>query len=121
MPIAVGSRLPGGPTPYEVVPNFVRDDVAALDGEADERLERLPKQPFILFVGDLRRFKGVHVLIEAYAELDGAPPLVLIGRKCHDTPTRWPKNVHVFHDWPHARRHARLEQEHGGRLALGRA
>jgi glycosyltransferase involved in cell wall biosynthesis len=28
--------------------------------------------------------------------------LVAIGRKCQDTPARWPKNVHVFHDWPHA-------------------
>ena len=100
--IAVGSKLPGGPTPYEVVPNFVRDDIATLNGEADKRLEQLPRQPFILFVGDLRRFKGVHVLIEAYAGLVGVPPLVLIGRKCFDTPTEWPKNVHVFHDWPHA-------------------
>jgi glycosyltransferase involved in cell wall biosynthesis len=100
--VAAGSRLAGGPTPYEVIPNFVRDDIATLEGEADERLEQLPKQPFILFVGDLRRFKGVDVLIEAYSGLESAPPLVLIGRKCHDTPTRWPKNVHVFHDWPHA-------------------
>ena len=100
--IAVGSKLPGGSARYEVVPNFVRDDVAALDGEADERLEQLPREPFILFVGDLRRFKGVHVLSEAYAGLAGAPPLVLIGRKCHDTPSHWPKNVHVFHNWPHS-------------------
>jgi len=27
--------------------------------------------------------------------------LVLIGRKCQDTPTSWPANVRVFHDWPH--------------------
>ena len=100
--IAEGSRLRGGPTPYEIVPNFICDDVAALDCEPDEHIGLLPKQPFFLFVGDLRRFKGVDVLSEAYAELDGAPPLVLIGRKCHDTPTRWPENVHVFHDWPHA-------------------
>ncbi len=100
--IAVGNGLPGGPTPYEVVPNFIRDDVASPDGGQDERLEGLPKQPFILFVGDLRRFKGVDVLMAAYAQLDNVPPLVLIGRKCHDSPTHWPKNVHVFHDWPHA-------------------
>ena len=100
--IAAGNGLPGGPTPFEVVPNFVRDDVAALDRGADERLEGLPKQPFILFVGDLRRFKGIEVLIGAYAQLDNVPPLVVIGRKCHDTPPRWPRNVYVFHDWPHA-------------------
>ena len=51
--IAVGSGLRGGPTPFEVTPNFVRDDVAVLDRGEDERLEGLPKQPFILFVGDL--------------------------------------------------------------------
>lgn len=100
--IAEGSRLPGGATAYEVIPNFVPDDVATLDGETDARLGQLPRQPFILFVGDLRRFKGVDVLRQAFSGLENPPPLVLIGRKCHDTPTRWPKNVHVFHDWPHA-------------------
>ncbi len=99
--VAVSSRLPGGPTPYEIVPNFVRDDIASLHGEADDFVERLPKDPFILYVGDLRRFKGVEVLREAYAGLQRVPPLVLIGRKCQDTPTRWPENVHVFHGWPH--------------------
>jgi glycosyltransferase involved in cell wall biosynthesis len=100
--IANGSGLPGSATVFEVVPNFVRDDVATLNGSADERLAGLPKQPFILFVGDLRRVKGVEVLLGAYAQLNNVPPLVLIGRKCHDAPTRWPENVHVFHDWPHA-------------------
>lgn len=99
--IAVGNGLPGGPTPFEIVPNFIRDDVAALDGRADERLEGLPKEPYILFVGDLRRFKGIDVLMAAYAQLENVPPLVAIGRRCHDTPASWPKNVHVFHDWPH--------------------
>jgi glycosyltransferase involved in cell wall biosynthesis len=100
--IAVGSGLPGGPTAFEIAPNFVRDDVATLKGPADERLEELPKEPFILFVGDLRRVKGVEVLLAAYAQLDDVPPLVLIGRKCHDAPSVWPQNVYVFHDWPHA-------------------
>jgi glycosyltransferase involved in cell wall biosynthesis len=100
--IMEGSGLADGPTPYEIIPNFIPDEVATLEGEADERLDQLPAQPFILFVGDLRRFKGVDVLIEAYSGLSSAPPLVLIGRKCQDMPTRWPADVHVFHDWPHA-------------------
>ncbi|RBP07115.1 glycosyltransferase involved in cell wall biosynthesis [Roseiarcus fermentans] len=99
--VAVGNRLVDGPTPWEVVPNFVRDDVASPGGAGDERLAGLPREPFILFVGDLRRFKGVAVLSRAYAGLEGAPPLVLIGRNCPDTPTQWPSNTHVFHDWPH--------------------
>jgi glycosyltransferase involved in cell wall biosynthesis len=98
--VAEGNRLPGGPAPYRIVPNFVRDQVANLDSGDDGRASQLPRQPFILFVGDLRPYKGVDVLVEAYAGLESVPPLVLIGRKFHDMPTRWPANVHVFHDWP---------------------
>jgi len=99
--VAEGSGLPGGTAPYRIVPSFISDDVAAVGIDHDERLAQLPTEPFILIVGDLRRFKGVDALIEAYARLESAPPLVLIGRKCHDTPKCWPANVHVFHDWPH--------------------
>ena len=41
------------------------------------------------------------MLIGAYAQLDNVPPLVLIGRMSRP-PSLWPRNVHVFHDWPHA-------------------
>ena len=99
--IAVGSKLPAARRPTKSCPISSATTLLRFMAKPTT-LEQLPKHPFILFVGDLRRFKGVHVLIEAYAGLIGAPPLVLIGRKCHDTPTHWPKNVHVFHDWPHA-------------------
>jgi glycosyltransferase involved in cell wall biosynthesis len=56
----------------------------------------------VLFIGDLSRDKGVHVLLAAYAAIADAPPLVLIGRHCADTPRELPENVHVFHSWPHA-------------------
>lgn len=99
--IAVANKLPGGPTPYQVVPNFVRDDVAILEDDAVEHVQRLPLQPYFLYVGDLRRFKGVDVLADAWSSVPNVPPLVMIGRQCHDTPAIWPANVHVFHDWPH--------------------
>jgi glycosyltransferase involved in cell wall biosynthesis len=44
--VAEGTGLPARRTPYQVVPNFVRDDVAVPRSGPDERLEGLPKQPF---------------------------------------------------------------------------
>jgi glycosyltransferase involved in cell wall biosynthesis len=73
-------------------------------------LAQLPQTPFLLFVGDLRPIKGIDVLLEAYAGLENAPPLVLIGKNWPDTPagirpddergTRLPANISVFYDWP---------------------
>ncbi|WP_457796811.1 glycosyltransferase family 4 protein [Methylocystis sp. S23] len=83
-----------------VVSNFVPDDVERLDPGAPP-LAALPAGDFILFVGDLYRQKGVHILAEAYARLKSAPPLVLIGRRCADTPAAFPPNVIVIEGAPH--------------------
>jgi glycosyltransferase involved in cell wall biosynthesis len=48
------------------------------------------------------RLKGIDVLLNAYASLLQPPPLVLIGRRLADTPTKFPRNVHVFSNWPHS-------------------
>lgn len=42
------------------------------------------------------------MLLEAYAGLVSAPPLVLIGARKPDTPNDLPSNVRMLHDWPHA-------------------
>jgi len=84
----------------EVIPNFVPDDIDILDPEAP-RLDAAPDGGFILFVGDLCRAKGVHILLDAYATLEAAPPLVLIGRRCADAPARLPPNVRVIEGLPH--------------------
>ena len=42
---------------------------------------RLPKEPFILFVGAFRRLKGVDELIAAHQELESPPPLVMVGHQ----------------------------------------
>jgi glycosyltransferase involved in cell wall biosynthesis len=64
-------------------------------------LARLPGKNYLLFVGDLSRDKGVHILLEAYAGLKGAPPLVLLGRKTKDGPSEFPENVYYLGGWPH--------------------
>ncbi|RXT54047.1 glycosyltransferase family 4 protein [Bradyrhizobium betae] len=99
--VARHTGLTRGRAPYDVIPNFVPDDVGVL-GSEDSRLQELPKNGFILFVGDMMRLKGIDVLLKAYAQLEQAPPLVLIGRRVADTPTEFPPNVHVFSNWPHS-------------------
>jgi glycosyltransferase involved in cell wall biosynthesis len=44
-------------------------------------LAQLPKEPFILYFGDVSEEKGVHHLVASYRDLDAPPPLVLIGRR----------------------------------------
>ena len=76
-----------------------------LDGDRTDTAAytaQLPGKDFILFVGDLSRDKGIHTLLNAYGELKNAPPLVLIGRRCQDTPAEFPPNVVCLNSWPHA-------------------
>lgn len=98
--VAAGNAI--SPTQSDIVPNFVPDDVADLRGEPPPELSQLPDGDFLMFAGDLTRDKGVAVLLAAYAGLRDAPPLVLIGRPCADTPTSLPTGVRMLHSWPHA-------------------
>lgn len=109
--VATLNRLDTQPVPWEVVPNFIPDDLgrntATLDAPLDDpRLQELPDQPYLLFVGDLRRQKGLHDVLAAWERLpqrpSGRPPLVLIGRRCPDTPEQLPPGVRVLTSWPHA-------------------
>ncbi|MGD9804932.1 MAG: glycosyltransferase [Hyphomicrobiaceae bacterium] len=99
--VAEGNRLAEFGVPFEVVPNFVPDHIGVLSETIDPRLDQLPKNGFMLFVGDLQRLKGTDKLIEAYATLENARPLVLIGRPGPDTPTNLPPGVSIHHSWPH--------------------
>lgn len=87
--------------PFRIVPNFVPDDLGSIQKDADEYVSRLPDEGYLLFVGDLSRDKGVDVLLRAYAGIENAPPLVLIGRKCLDTPQEIPGNIFLMDSWPH--------------------
>jgi glycosyltransferase involved in cell wall biosynthesis len=71
-------------------------------GEIEARLRELPDEPFMLFVGALRRVKGIEQLAEAYQMLDSPPPLVMIGTIEPDTPKEFPPGVRVLTNFPHA-------------------
>jgi glycosyltransferase involved in cell wall biosynthesis len=87
--------------PYQVVPNFLPDDLGSQQDDQNPLLEQLPDDGYLLFVGDLSGEKGVKILLQVYAELEDAPPLVLIGRRTSDTPKELPPNVMMLGSWPH--------------------
>ncbi len=66
--------------PHRVVPNFIGELPPPPPAE-EPRLRELPTEPYILYFGDVTEDKGVGWLLDVYRELEGAPPLVLIGRQ----------------------------------------
>jgi glycosyltransferase involved in cell wall biosynthesis len=91
-------RIPG--VVPVVIPNFLE---AGAGEPVDEALmEELPSEPFILFVGHLRPYKGIEVLLAAYERIEDPPPMVMVGTIGPDTPDRFPAGVTVFTYVPHA-------------------
>jgi glycosyltransferase involved in cell wall biosynthesis len=64
---------------HRVIPNFIRA-LPPTPADADARLDALPREPFILYFGDVTVDKGADLLVKAYRALEAPPPLVLIGR-----------------------------------------
>lgn len=85
--------------PFEVMPNFIGELPAPPD-PGDPALAGLPEGPFALYFGDVTEDKGADQLIEAYSGLDGAPPLVLIGRDYLGEAARRP-NVRLLGPMPY--------------------
>ena len=105
--VAARSGLPSSGVPFEVVPNFLPEAVEtnrSQTADLQPYLSRLPQSEFLMYAGDLSRIKGIHILLQAYADLAGrdVPPLVLIGRVLPETPRQMPANVLVMNRWPHA-------------------
>ena len=95
---AVRARcIPNGRPRQWVIPDFL----SALPDPPgpDPRLEQLPDEPFILFVGDATVDKGAWELAETYASLPEAPPLVFVGR-CFIDQLDARRGVHVLGPWP---------------------
>ncbi len=90
----------GGRILTRVIPSFREDvnDVPPTPGF----LERLPVEPYILFVGALQPRKGVTQLLAAYRKLESPPPLVLVGYVDPKAPVEIPPEVIVIEDVPHA-------------------
>ncbi|MGR6967070.1 glycosyltransferase family 4 protein [Geodermatophilus sp. URMC 61] len=88
------------PPVERVIPSFRADGGS---GEPDRTvLDALPDRPYLLFVGPLRRIKGIDELLAAYEALEDPPPLVLIGSLTGETPSTLPRGVHLFTDVSHA-------------------
>jgi glycosyltransferase involved in cell wall biosynthesis len=96
--IAQGSGLIGSKLPFEVIPNFVPDDLPSRC-DPSPAAAQLPSRPYLLYVGALGRHKGLPVLLEAYASLALETPLVLIGTRWGDTPRSLPPGVLLYEDW----------------------
>lgn len=100
--VAQGTHMHAGRTPYRVIPNFVPDNISRLRDDDHELVAQLPQGEFLLFVGDIRRDKGVEVLLNAYARTETRVPLVLIGRIGSDISPHFPPGVIPFvQGWPH--------------------
>jgi glycosyltransferase involved in cell wall biosynthesis len=84
---------------WRVVPNFLPARPTAPDPTTS--LNGLPADGFLLCVGDLSEDKGIDVLLDAYEQLSGAPPLVLIGRALSARLDNPPANVRVLGPRPH--------------------
>jgi glycosyltransferase involved in cell wall biosynthesis len=101
--VAKGCGLERSEKRYDVLPTFIPDDLGMLSASEHGRAQQLPADGgYLLFVGDMTKGKGIHILLEAYAMLASPPPLVVIGRVCPDTPRDLPSNVFMFESWPHA-------------------
>ncbi len=99
--VANGTQLATYGVPYRIIPNFVPDNLSELRDDTTIHVEQLPKEDFLLFVGDVKRDKGVEVLLQAYTRLKTHVPLVIIGRLGNDLSIDFPPNVHVLQAWPH--------------------
>lgn len=99
--IAEATQLSKYGLPYQVIPNFIPDDIHMSLDDANPLLAQLPQNDYLLFVGDVRRGKGIEVLLRAYAEMESHIPLVLIGRLGTDFSADLPPNVYHLQSWPH--------------------
>lgn len=86
------------PSFQDVAPD---EAVDSADSEIAAYMDRLPAEPFILYVGAFRKVKGLETLFRAYEQLQEPPPLVLMGTYERDSPHPFPDDAVVLTDVPH--------------------
>lgn len=87
-----------------LIPSFREDDALrsySEDPRVQKYVDQLPADQYILYVGALRRVKGVNQLLAAYQCLSSPPPLVLVGTLEFDSPREFPPGVIVLQNFPH--------------------
>jgi glycosyltransferase involved in cell wall biosynthesis len=94
-------KTPGEGLVEVTIPSF-QEQPSSEGIDIDGWLERLPQEPFILFVGAFRKVKGLETLFDAYRQLDSPPPLVLMGTYERDSPANFPPQATVLTDVPNA-------------------
>jgi glycosyltransferase involved in cell wall biosynthesis len=82
-------------------PEDLVQEVDSADPAIAPYLERLPSEPFVLYVGAFRKVKGLETLFDAYRQLPSPPPLVLMGTFERDSPQPFPEEAVVLTDVPH--------------------
>ena len=102
LPGADGSTWSGDG--WQVVPNFVPDDLA--ERAAAAPTDHLPDRPYLFFAGDLSDEKGLGVLLRAHRLLRergvDVPELVAAGRATPSTPATDPEGVTLHRGgWEH--------------------
>jgi glycosyltransferase involved in cell wall biosynthesis len=105
--VASGNHIPSGPN-TSVIPNFVLDEAIlgragdVAEDQAEDIPSGLPKEEFLLFVGEMSGDKGLPTLLRAYESLGmKRPRLLLVGRRTPGTPTRLPEGAEMCAEWPH--------------------
>lgn len=93
---------PAKPLLDRTIPSVVHAEIARNGVRPEDCLQRLPQEPFILFVGAFRKPKGLEVLFAAYGRLESPPPLVLMGTFKRDSPREFPAKAIVLSEVPHA-------------------
>ncbi len=99
--VATRSGLATSGAAFEVVPNFVPDDVVRTAATVDPGLDALPHGGYWLYVGALSRHKGISTLLDAYSGIRSAPPLVVIGRTTGERVPQLPAGVTLISDLAH--------------------
>lgn len=99
--VVEGTRLDNHGVPYRVIPNFIPDHTDIACDDANPFLVQLPKEDFLLFVGDVMSDKGADTLLQAYTEMNTQVPLVLIGKPVESFAENLPPNVQLVGSWPH--------------------